>query len=361
MANTILGLKYPSSDKIASRTSTVARAMASSLAAIVEATAEETEALSCLLDNNELRCVYCGCKDSPNNKLQLDHLYPLVDEKGPSGYYTEPRNLVPCCSACNGSKGSKQWDDYMDIKCYIEENNLNAIMNDKDTDDNVRKRIYLFKNNSQCDCDLDDVLLEQYFSYVQSKSKRNGKENTFIRLYENGSLNGKVDINGEYHAGLKDRRIKLMEYCDKHNLPYKDKKGNTSNQEEHRIFFDDEVIDWWEKLYSSIKLSLETAQIQIDAFKAGIRSALKENNNVDIETSFNLYIEELKKLNIRRSQSKRILVESGIIKEENDLDIAFDDGYANAIKKDAKEAFEKGVEYTCRNKDQKSLLKKLYS
>ena len=144
-------------------------------------------------------------------------------------------------------------------------------------------------------------------------------------------------------------------------MPYKDKKGNTSNQEEHRIFFDDEVIDWWEKLYSSIKLSLETAQIQIDAFKAGIRSALKENNNVDIETSFNLYIEELKKLNIRRSQSKRILVESGIIKEENDLDIAFDDGYANAIKKDAKEAFEKGVEYTCRNKDQKSLLKKLYS
>ena len=87
----LFNLKYPSHDKIASRTSTVARAMASTLAPIVGATLfDQNKMKETLFKDGKVRCVYCGCEGTTNNKLQLDHLFPLVGEKGPSGYFTEP-------------------------------------------------------------------------------------------------------------------------------------------------------------------------------------------------------------------------------------------------------------------------------
>lgn len=55
-----------------------------------------------------LKCVYCG-----DSATEWDHFRPLINNKKPTGYITEIYNLVPCCHACNGSKGSKEWTKYL--------------------------------------------------------------------------------------------------------------------------------------------------------------------------------------------------------------------------------------------------------
>ncbi|MCR5491619.1 MAG: HNH endonuclease [Bacilli bacterium] len=53
-------------------------------------------------------CAYCGKPAS-----HLDHLHPLIDDKAPTGYCTEPANLVPCCKDCNQPKGNLDWEKFM--------------------------------------------------------------------------------------------------------------------------------------------------------------------------------------------------------------------------------------------------------
>ena len=122
----LYGKKYPSADKIWSRTSTVARSMASTLMPVVK-----PESNSSMLDNKD-NCVYCGAKAN-----HLDHLYPLVENKYPSGYCTEPVNLVPCCGSCNQSKGAKYWYNYMNISNYISYENLTKFLLSKLDDNNL--------------------------------------------------------------------------------------------------------------------------------------------------------------------------------------------------------------------------------
>lgn len=98
--------KYPNSDKISSRISTLRRSMASTLLLREPCTPEEEIAWMKYFPDK--KCAYCG-KDASH----LDHLYPLIDGKYPSGYGTDPANLVPCCKDCNQLKGSLHWRDYM--------------------------------------------------------------------------------------------------------------------------------------------------------------------------------------------------------------------------------------------------------
>ncbi len=111
---------YPSSDKIGSRSSTIARAMASTLMPRIGATEDERRNIVRLSlgkdDKNieipknikELNCVYCG-----QPATNLDHLFPFIEDKQPTGYFTESANLVPCCAECNQKKGAKRWFKYM--------------------------------------------------------------------------------------------------------------------------------------------------------------------------------------------------------------------------------------------------------
>lgn len=61
-------------------------------------------------DDQPSECVYClGCAQT------LDHLVSIV-KRGtgmPSGHGDTPFNLVPCCSACNSSKGQADYRDWM--------------------------------------------------------------------------------------------------------------------------------------------------------------------------------------------------------------------------------------------------------
>lgn len=53
-------------------------------------------------------CVYCGSR--PNT---WDHVHPLVTNGMPSGIVPTQIELLPCCSACNSSKGKKTWQAFM--------------------------------------------------------------------------------------------------------------------------------------------------------------------------------------------------------------------------------------------------------
>lgn len=54
-------------------------------------------------------CVYC--MTNPANTI--DHVISIVCDGRLSGYGNTPDNLVPCCSSCNSSKGSRKWDQWM--------------------------------------------------------------------------------------------------------------------------------------------------------------------------------------------------------------------------------------------------------
>ena len=108
------GLNYPAADKIGSRITTIARSMASTLMPRYGMTDQlRTEMAEKLQQKDKTSCVYCGRKAT-----HLDHLHPLIKNHKPSGYYTEPCNLVPCCGSCNQKKGNDEWEDYMHNKKY---------------------------------------------------------------------------------------------------------------------------------------------------------------------------------------------------------------------------------------------------
>ena len=127
----ILGMKYPSSDNVKNRTSTIARAMACTLTPRIPCSPEVEKKWKDILcpDGNELKCAYCGAKAT-----HLDHLHPLINDILPTGYGTDPGNLVPCCKDCNQSKGNDDWEVYMrSHQC-------------KHVDQDIEKRITRIKN-----------------------------------------------------------------------------------------------------------------------------------------------------------------------------------------------------------------------
>ncbi len=102
----INGLKYPAADNISSRTSTLCRSMACTLL-IRESCTPEYEREWMKFFPKKI-CAYCG-----RPATHLDHLYALIIDRKPTGYGTEPGNLVPCCGKCNQPKGNTYWEDFM--------------------------------------------------------------------------------------------------------------------------------------------------------------------------------------------------------------------------------------------------------
>lgn len=59
-------------------------------------------------DPDALTCVYCGASADT-----WDHVVGTVSSGEFSGTGHRLRNLVPCCSPCNTSKGKRDWRDYL--------------------------------------------------------------------------------------------------------------------------------------------------------------------------------------------------------------------------------------------------------
>ncbi len=235
-------LKYPASDKIQSRTSTVARSMASTLMPRIGASKTDIDTLKEFLGELD-KCVYCG-----NDATHLDHLFPLIVDQFPTGYCTDPANLVPCCSECNGSKGSKNWWEYMNIDNYDQ------------SDEKQCKIINRLKNNSD-NCNLDQ------------------------------------------------RKENLKLYCKKFGLPYE----NSVESNHKKLFFDDEIKSWWDAMYNNIKKALDTAQIQIDAFNAGIKT-----NILGMNKDFNTYIYGLRDIALQKKKQPPYITNE-LLEESNEL------------------------------------------
>lgn len=291
--NKLFGFDYPSADKIGSRTSTIARSMASTLMPRIGA----TEAIQlqmaallyygkefCQLNRNQqelikkdfdkdkdhreiIKCVYCGDKAT-----HLDHLYPLVDDKNPTGFASEPANLVPCCGKCNQSKGSKLWDDYMNLENYNESKS--------DTKD-IKNRKKAISDRLSCNR---------------------------IRL-ENGE---KITIN------LETRKAYLKKYSE--YFKFIDKEGNNDERKLKLLESSEQINNKWTELYSKIKNALENAEIQIAAFYAGFEDSVMGEN-----TDFDRFLKEYKK----RKKTERL--------SYLELD--------NTIIENAKNAYEDGIKH----------------
>lgn len=100
----------PKTVKIMGRSSSITNSFVNGIIPIVLPTDSEIrEALKILgMVPGSVKCAYCG-----DPQTEWDHLRPLVQDKRPTGYITEIRNLVPACGKCNQSKGNKDWQSWM--------------------------------------------------------------------------------------------------------------------------------------------------------------------------------------------------------------------------------------------------------
>ena len=129
----IKGLKYPSADKITSRISTLRRSMACTLMHRDACSPEQEEQWSKYFGDK--MCAYCG-----RPATHLDHLHPMIRDNKPTGYGTDPNNLVPCCEKCNRSKGNMNWEDFMQS-----ENCEHIAKNNKTPQESRDERIEIIK------------------------------------------------------------------------------------------------------------------------------------------------------------------------------------------------------------------------
>ena len=96
--------KLPTKSDLKSRTSTINNAFAISITPYIYPSPIETVHFLEELQIKEGQCAYCLGEANA-----MDHVKPLVTNGLPTGYITEIKNLVPCCSACNSAKGAKDF------------------------------------------------------------------------------------------------------------------------------------------------------------------------------------------------------------------------------------------------------------
>lgn len=96
--------KLPTKSDLKSRTSTINNAFAISITPYMYPSQIEVVHFLEELNIKEGQCAYCLGESNA-----MDHVKPLVTNGLPTGYITEIRNLVPCCSACNSAKGAKDF------------------------------------------------------------------------------------------------------------------------------------------------------------------------------------------------------------------------------------------------------------
>lgn len=100
--------KMPACQNLKDRISTINNAYATSITPCIRPdNKNEIDQYYKELGVEKNQCAYCLGEGNG-----MDHLKPLVEGGMPSGYITDIHNLVPCCSKCNSSKGSKSFKDW---------------------------------------------------------------------------------------------------------------------------------------------------------------------------------------------------------------------------------------------------------
>ncbi len=283
---------YPASDNIGARSSTVARAMASTLMPRIGASKDKKQPV----------CVYCG-----QDATHLDHLFPFIKGKKPTGYFTEPANLVPCCSNCNQKKGAKYWYEYMMNKENFE--------NHQKKEDIIERIPELMKKmNNYC--------------------------------FDNGFPSLKTDEEGEIII-KEGQVIETKPENEKHRLELFNSSATID-----RIG----IEEWWNGLYHNVICALDSAQIQIDAFNAGIiLEYTSENQNEEqIKGHFSKYFkrfwEDIKNKNDENKVKYQRLIDLGF--DENGEYKDDNGSKSKAIYESAEFAYRLGYEYAIEAKQE---------
>ena len=116
--------KLPTKSDLKSRTSTISNAFAIAITPYIYPSLNEIEHFLKELHLEQGQCAYCLGKANA-----MDHVKPLVTCGLPTGYITEIRNLVPCCSACNSAKGAQDFRAW-----YKSEKNIKRLHSEGLTD-----------------------------------------------------------------------------------------------------------------------------------------------------------------------------------------------------------------------------------
>lgn len=122
--------KLPTKSDLKGRSSTISNAFTIAITPYIYPSKEEIDGFYRKLQITKGQCAYCLGKANA-----MDHIKPLVTNGLPTGYITEIHNLVPCCSACNSSKGKKEFVDW-----YKSDNNKERLMDEGLTEDDIEKR-----------------------------------------------------------------------------------------------------------------------------------------------------------------------------------------------------------------------------
>ena len=174
----INGFRYPAADTIRGRTSTICRSMACTLVTREPCTqADENTWLKYFGD----KCAYCG-----DMATHLDHLFPLINGRLPTGYGTGPSNLVPCCGKCNQAKGNMTWQVFMDSdRCSHSDKNK----------EKRKEKIEMFQKEMPATrIDIDEVTKLKFEEIRNQFTKAlNEAESELLKLKEQ-KMKGKNDV-----------------------------------------------------------------------------------------------------------------------------------------------------------------------
>lgn len=128
--------KMPAKSNLKGRSSTISNAFAIAITPYIIPKEDELRDFYSLLEIEENQCAYC--LGEGNGK---DHLKPLVRNGLPTGYITDLHNLVPCCQACNSSKGAKEFKDW-----YISKPNKDRLISRGMTEEQIMRRYKVVSN-----------------------------------------------------------------------------------------------------------------------------------------------------------------------------------------------------------------------
>lgn len=143
--------KMPSKQNLTGRSSTINNAFAIAITPYIRPENWELVGYYETLGIKEGQCVYC--LGDGNGR---DHLKPLVVEGMPTGYITDIHNLVPCCSKCNSSKGSKSFKEW-----YKSEKNIKRLKENELSDEDIDlrfKKICAFEDLIPEPLDYEDLV-----------------------------------------------------------------------------------------------------------------------------------------------------------------------------------------------------------
>ena len=120
----------PTKANLKGRSSTISNAYAISITPYITPTDIEVEKSYATLQIKEGQCAYCLGECTGK-----DHLKPLVRNGMPTGYITSIKNLVPCCSSCNSSKGAKEFSQW-----YLSSENIIRLRSKGLDDEKIQER-----------------------------------------------------------------------------------------------------------------------------------------------------------------------------------------------------------------------------